>query len=202
VQVFSAKPPFDPLAVLETGPITNHVNFATNRNSTFAYVTVGGLNQVKVYRRHGAHPELVTTIPVGPLPHGVWHSGDGTRVYIALESGGAVQTIDTIENRVIAHIPIGQTAQALVCVPNAVPNGSDTQNLQPLGEAWERRQRRGHGITAGGGCWRERSQGGGAKRPCILPIRHCEPARICWGCGNSCVSRHASLAGGSTSDLR
>jgi hypothetical protein len=33
VRVFSAKPPFDPLAALETGPITNHVNFSTNRNS-------------------------------------------------------------------------------------------------------------------------------------------------------------------------
>jgi hypothetical protein len=43
--------------------------------------------------------------------------------------------IDTLENRVIAHIPIGQTAQALVYVPNAVPEGSGTQNLLPLGEA-------------------------------------------------------------------
>jgi DNA-binding beta-propeller fold protein YncE len=42
VQVFSAKPPFDQITVLETGPITNHVNFAKNRNGTFAYVTVGG----------------------------------------------------------------------------------------------------------------------------------------------------------------
>ena len=151
VQVFSAKPPFDQLAVLETGPITNHVNFAKNRNGTFAYVTVGGLNQVKVYRRRGAHPEFVTTIPVGPLPHGVWPSGDGTRVYVALENGGAVQAIDTIEDRVISQIPIGQTAQALVYVPNAVPNGSGTQNLQPLGEAAEttKVQLRGTGGASG-----------------------------------------------------
>jgi YVTN family beta-propeller protein len=137
VQVFRAKPPFDQIAVLETGPITNDVNFAKNRNGTFAYVTVRGLNQVKVYRRRGAHPELVTTIPVGPLPHGVWPSGDGTRVSVALENGGAVQAIDTMENRVIAHIPSGQTAQALAYVPNAVPDGSGTQNLLPLGEAAE-----------------------------------------------------------------
>jgi YVTN family beta-propeller protein len=135
VQVFSAKPPFDQIAVLETGPITNHVNFAKNRNGTFAYVTVGGLNEVQVYRRHGSQPELVTTVPVGPLPHGVWPSGDGTRVYVALENGGAVQAIDTLENRVIAQIPIGQTTQALVYIPNAVPEGSGTQNLLPLGEA-------------------------------------------------------------------
>jgi YVTN family beta-propeller protein len=137
VQVFSAKPPFDPIAVLETGPITNHVNFAKNRNGTFAYVTVGGLNEVQVYRQGGAQPELVTTIPVGPLPHGVWPSGDGTRVYIALENGGAAQAIDTLENRVVAQIPIGQTTQALVYIPNAVPEGSGTQNLLPPGEAAE-----------------------------------------------------------------
>ena len=30
VQVFSTKPPFEQLALLDTGPITNHVNFANN----------------------------------------------------------------------------------------------------------------------------------------------------------------------------
>ena len=151
VQVLSAKPPFAQIAVLETGPITNHVNFANNRNGKFSYVTVGGLNQVKVYRRRGSRPEFVTTIPVGPLPHGVWPSGDGTRVYVALENGGAVQAIDTMENRVNAHIPIGQTAQALVYVPNAVPDGSGTQNLLPLGEAAEttKLQLRGTGGASG-----------------------------------------------------
>ena len=35
----------------------------------------------------------------------------------------------------IANVPIGQTTQALVYVPNAVPNGAGTDNLVPLGEA-------------------------------------------------------------------
>src|SRR5262249_32572959 len=35
----------------------------------------------------------------------------------------------------IANIPIGQTTQALVYVPDAVPNGPGTENLAPLGEA-------------------------------------------------------------------
>ena len=35
----------------------------------------------------------------------------------------------------IATIPIGQTAQALVSVPNAVPTGAGADNLAPLGEA-------------------------------------------------------------------
>jgi len=134
VQVFSAKPPFEQKALLETGPITNHVNFAGNRNGKFAYITIGGANQVKVFRR-GATPELVATIPVGNLPHGIWPSGDGTRVYIALENGEQAWVIDTVTNQVIANIPIGQTSQALVYAPNAVPTGAGTDNLTPLGEA-------------------------------------------------------------------
>jgi YVTN family beta-propeller protein len=35
-QVFSARPPFKPLATLDTGPITNHVNFAVYSNGAFA----------------------------------------------------------------------------------------------------------------------------------------------------------------------
>ena len=38
-------------------------------------------------------------------------------------------------NKVIAEIPIGQTTQALVYVPGAVPNGAGTDNLVPLGQA-------------------------------------------------------------------
>jgi len=134
VQVFGAKPPFESIALLDTGPITNHVNFANNRNGKFAYVTIGGANEVKAYRR-GAHPMLVATIPVGELPHGIWPSGDGTRMYVALENGAHAVAIDTLSNRVIANIPIGQTTQALVYVPAAAPNGAGAPNLAPLGDA-------------------------------------------------------------------
>jgi len=134
VQVYNAKPPFEQKWVLETGPITNHVNFVNNRNGKFAYVTIGGANEVKVFRR-GATPELVATIPVGELPHGIWPSGDGSRVYVALENGEHCAAIDTLTNKVIANIPIGQTTQALVYVPNAVSSGAGTENLTPLGVA-------------------------------------------------------------------
>jgi YVTN family beta-propeller protein len=134
VQIYNAKPPFDQKAVLDTGPITNHVNFANNRNGKFAYVTIGGANEVKAFRR-GTTPELVATIPVGELPHGIWPSGDGSRVYVALENGEHCVAIDTMTNKLIANIPIGQTTQALVYVPNAVPSGSGTGNLMPLGVA-------------------------------------------------------------------
>ncbi|MGB9156615.1 MAG: hypothetical protein WCB20_09005, partial [Chthoniobacterales bacterium] len=42
-------------------------------------------------------------------PHGIWPSGDGSRVYVALENGEHCVAIDTVTNKVIATIPIGQT---------------------------------------------------------------------------------------------
>ena len=132
-EVFDAKPPFTVLKVLETGPITNHINIVHNANGTFAYVTIGGLNEVKVFRTSDF--SQVATIPVGALPHGIWPSGDGTRVYVGLENGDGVTAIDTLTNKVIATIPIGQAPQALAYVPDAVPSGPGTQNLQSLGVA-------------------------------------------------------------------
>lgn len=135
VVVIRARPPFDQLAILDSGAITNHVNFAGERGRD-AYVTVGGLNHVKVYeRRAGRAPVLKATIPTGDLPHGVWPSGDGSVVYVALENGGAVSAIDTRRRAVVATIPVGQTSQALVYVPGAVATGDGTARLAPLGEA-------------------------------------------------------------------
>jgi YVTN family beta-propeller protein len=133
VQVFDARPPFALIKTLDTGPISNHVNIVRNANGMFAYVTVGGLNQVQVYRTSDF--SRVATIPVGNLPHGLWPSGDGTRVYVGLENGDQMAAIDTLTNRVIANIPIGQAPQAVVYVPNAVPQGDGTQNIVPLGLA-------------------------------------------------------------------
>ncbi|MDB5365660.1 MAG: beta-propeller repeat protein [Rhodospirillales bacterium] len=131
--VFDARPPFSILKTLDTGPITNHVNFATNANGSFAYVTIGGLNQVQVFRTDDF--ANVATIPVGKLPHGLWPSGDGTRIYVGLENDDALAAIDTLTNKVIATVPIGQAAQAIAYVPSAVPQGDGTQGLQPLGVA-------------------------------------------------------------------
>src|ERR1700751_1865350 len=132
-QVFNGQPPFEVLNTLDTGPITNHVNIVRNANGMFAYVTIGALNEVKVFRTDNF--AQVATIPTGQLPHGIWPSGDGSRVYVALENGEQCAAIDTVTNKVIANIPIGQTTQALAYVPNAVPSGSGTENLMPLGVA-------------------------------------------------------------------
>ena len=132
-QVFNAHPPFDLIETLDTGPITNHVNFANTANGVFAYLTVGGLNEVKVFRIDTF--AQVATIAVGALPHGVWPSGDGTRIYVGLENGDALAVIDTATNKVVGNIPIGQAPQAIAYVPNAVMEGDGLQNLQPLGLA-------------------------------------------------------------------
>jgi YVTN family beta-propeller protein len=133
--IFDARPPFSVIRSIETGPITNHVNFARTRDGQFAYVTVGGLNQVKVFRTDDF--TSVATSPVGKLPHGLWPSGDGTRIYVGLENDDSLAVIDTATNTVVGNIPIGQAPQAIAYVPNAVPEGDGTQGLQPLGLAGE-----------------------------------------------------------------
>jgi YVTN family beta-propeller protein len=138
VSVFDAQPPFAPLKTIETGPITNHVNFAYNAQGGFAYVTVGGLDQVQVFRTDDF--SKVATIPVGKLPHGLWPSGDGSRMYVGLENADQLIAIDTTTRKVIGAVPIGQAPQAVVYVPNAVPDGSSTQHLEPLGAAGETTQ--------------------------------------------------------------
>jgi YVTN family beta-propeller protein len=138
VQVVSAKPPFSTLAVLVTGPITNHVAFVTNIFGQFAYVSVGGKDEVLAYRRvQGSAPKLVATIKTGDLPHGIWGSGDGSRIYVGLENGDAVQAIDTMTNKIVATIPVGQLPQALVYVSNATTSDKGTSNLKPLSTAAE-----------------------------------------------------------------
>jgi YVTN family beta-propeller protein len=133
-QVMSASEPFRILTTLDTGPITNHVALVDTNDGKLAYVTVGGENAVKVFRR-AERPEAVATIATGDLPHGIWASGDGSRVYVGLENQDAVVAIDTHTNKIVATVPVGQQPQALIYVPEAVPEGDGIANLVPLGEA-------------------------------------------------------------------
>ncbi len=118
------------VGVMDVGFITNHISFAKVDGKTFAYVTVGGENVVKVYTT-GKTAKLVTTIPTGALPHGIWTSDDGTRVYAGLENDDAVDVIDTASNKVIARVPVGQAPQALAFLSNVVPEGKGDSNLIP-----------------------------------------------------------------------
>jgi YVTN family beta-propeller protein len=128
--VMSARPPFAQLKVIDSGPITNHVNFARTGKGLFAYVTVGGLNEVQVYRTDDFRK--VATIPVGRLPHAVWPSGDGRRLYVGLENDDALAVIDTASNKRIGTIAVGQAPQAIGYVANAAPEGAGVDNLAPL----------------------------------------------------------------------
>jgi YVTN family beta-propeller protein len=139
VMVFDAKPPFTVLRSFATGPITNHVNFARTPAGQFAYVTVGTENVVKVFRTSDF--QQVASIPVGALPHGIWPSGDGSRVYVGIENGDAVDAIDTNTNKVIATIPIGQGPQGVAYLAGAVRPGADrSANLMPLALAGQKTQ--------------------------------------------------------------
>ncbi len=151
-QVFDARPPFALLKTLDTGPITNHVNLVRNARGSFAYVTVGGLNEVQVFDT--ATFAKVATIPVGKLPHGIWPSGDGTRVYVGLENADVMVAIDTLTNQVIATMPIGQAPQAVAYVPDAVPEGPGTAESAAVGP-------RRHGDPPGplGRCRRQAAGG-------------------------------------------
>jgi YVTN family beta-propeller protein len=133
VMVFDAQPPFEVMKVLDTGPITNHVNFVRTARGQFAYVTVGGLNLVRVFRTSDF--EQVATIETGALPHGLWPSGDGTRIYVGLENASAAAVIDTLTNKVIATVPVGEASQGVAYVPGAVPSGEGLDNLQPSSAA-------------------------------------------------------------------
>ena len=117
------------LSTIETGAVTNHVNFVTTVTDKLAYVTVGGENAVKVYRRNGGTPSLVAVIPTGDTPHGLWPSADNASVYVGLENADSVAVIDVATQRVKAQIGIGQAPQALVFVANAVPSGAGIANL-------------------------------------------------------------------------
>ncbi|AUL17382.1 beta-propeller fold lactonase family protein [Bordetella bronchiseptica] len=116
--------------VMDTGFITNHIAFAPVAGKTYAYVTIGGENAVKVYTTDKP-AKLVATIPTGALPHGIWTSDDGSRVYVGLENGDALDVIDTASNKVVKRVPVGQAPQALAFVSGVVAQGRGDQNLVP-----------------------------------------------------------------------
>ena len=114
--------------VIDTGLVTNHLGFAHTARGTLAYVSVGAENVVKVFST-GPHAALLNTIPVGALPHGMWPSDDGSRMYVGLENGDGVDVIDTASDKVIARIPVGQAPQALVYLSNSAKPGKGGDKL-------------------------------------------------------------------------
>jgi hypothetical protein len=89
-----------------------------------------------------ANKEGLTTIPSDFAPKETTDRLEttirtqGMNIFARIDhaDGAREAGLDTLTNKVIANIPIG-TTQALVYVPNAVPNGTGTDNLMPLGAA-------------------------------------------------------------------
>lgn len=119
---------------LPTGAITNHVTFTTLNGRLLMPVTVGGENCVKVFDVANDY-KLIATVPVGALPHGEWASPDGKRLYVGLEFADQVQPINLETMATLPAIQIGQSPQALLYAPDAVPTGSGTMNLRSLQDA-------------------------------------------------------------------
>jgi YVTN family beta-propeller protein len=61
-------------------------------------------------------------------------------MYVGLENADQLIAIDTATRKLIGTVPIGHAPQAVVYVPNAVPDGPGTQHLEPLGIAGETTQ--------------------------------------------------------------
>ena len=130
-QIFNARPPFETIATLDSGPITNHVNIVRNAKGQFAYVTVGGLNVVKVSTT-AAKPELVATIPSGQAPQGMADnpgavpSGSGLE---GLEPLGAASVSDYLTLGVRDEKSVATTVtvnnQGLVDIVQAAVTGLD-----------------------------------------------------------------------------
>jgi YVTN family beta-propeller protein len=122
-------------AVFNSGPRTNHPNFVTVGGVSYAYLTVGDLNQTLVYRRSltGRPPVLVKRIATCCGPHGIWPSPDNTRIYVALQYSDGVDVIDTKTMKVIKTLHVGQSPMALVYVARSTPGSTTGLSHQGLG---------------------------------------------------------------------
>ena len=103
-------------SVLTTGADTNHPAFVTTPDAGYVYLTIGGENTTKIYRRRPGHtPVLVGRVPSsGVEPHGIWPSPDNSTVYVVNEHSDSVDIIDTATRMSTTTVRVGQEGQALV----------------------------------------------------------------------------------------
>ncbi|GIZ48308.1 hypothetical protein CKM354_001137500 [Cercospora kikuchii] len=113
------------VSVLETGPETNHPNFAVVNGTTYGWVSVGSMNATRVYYQPSPDSEPIHIKDVrqsGIQPHGLWPSADNTRMYVVNEHSDTVDVIDTSSMEVVDTFSVGQEGQALIYVSNAIPS--------------------------------------------------------------------------------
>jgi YVTN family beta-propeller protein len=68
-----------------------------------AYVTVSNANKVSVI----AGTRIVTDIPVGEGPGGIWADPTDTRVFVVHQGSNDLRVIDTVTAQVVAQVPVG-----------------------------------------------------------------------------------------------
>lgn len=119
--------------VISTGAITNHVIFSNVNKKLLMMVTIGGENLVRVFDA-GQDFKQIDSISVGGLPHGLWASSDGKRMYVGLEYGDMVQPVNLETMEALSPVKIGQSPQALVYADNAVTDPDNVINLTPLND--------------------------------------------------------------------
>src|SRR5882762_5820589 len=150
--VFSGRPPFALLKTLATGPITNHVKIVRNSSDTFAYVTVGGLNRVQVFRTDDF--SKVATIPIGQAPQAVIYvsdavpTGAGTEGLQPLGVAGAAAHITLAAPGGGEPTSVSLFDQGLIQVLQAAVTGLEPGKPYVLALA---RRRDGGGGGGGGG---------------------------------------------------
>ncbi|EIB6307158.1 hypothetical protein V1412_003482 [Salmonella enterica] len=103
------------IETFKTGKISNHFAFANNK----AYVTVGGENAVYVYDYRSRNARLIGKIPAEILPHGIWSSPAGDKVFFVNELSDTMQVIDPVSDTITAKTTTGALPQALVYAENA-----------------------------------------------------------------------------------
>lgn len=114
------------ISVLDTGPETNHPNFADINGRVHGFVTVAALNLTKVYTQPDPEMEpvyLTSIMASGIEPHGLWPSPDNTHMYIVNEHSDTVDFVGLSTMTVEKTVNVGQEGQALIYVAGAVPEG-------------------------------------------------------------------------------
>jgi YVTN family beta-propeller protein len=124
------------IAILDTGPETNHPNFAVVNGTTRGFVTVAALNATMAYDQPNPDqaPQYVGMIKASGIePHGLWPSPDNSRIFIVNEHSDTMDVADPASLTVLHTLEVGQESQALVYVAGAVPSGEGKQNLGTQG---------------------------------------------------------------------
>jgi len=112
-----------PILTIFPNPIENDFPKTENEgtkpgenNSTYAYITNGGSNNVSVIDI--TTNNVTTTVPVGSLPEGVAVSPDGRWVYVANLGSNTVSVIDTTKNNVTATVKVGTKPKGVAITPD------------------------------------------------------------------------------------